>query len=803
MTSTPATPPLGERPAAPAPGTQEAVSPQIGLSSDQVAARVAAGQVNGPSTTSGRSVAQILRANVATRFNAILGTLLVVVLIVGPFKDAVFGVVLVVNTVFGVVQEVRSKRTLDRLAVLTAPSAHALRDGRRVELPVEQVVIDDMLELRPGDQVVADGMVEIDGGLEVDESLLTGESLAVDKHRADPVLSGSVVVAGNATMRVTQVGGDAFARRLQGDARRFSLVHSDLQQGINRILRLVTWVMVPVGILLIVSQMVQANQPLDVALRGSVAGVGAMVPQGLVLLTTMAFTLGAVRLARRRVLVQELAAIEGLARVDVVCVDKTGTLTEPGIDLVELVELDHAPASQALGAMAASDPNPNATMQAAARTLPSPVGWDVRQVVPFSSARKWSAVEFDEQGSWVIGAPEIVAPELPPAERETISQHTSIGRRVLLLARSSAPLDGETLPSGITPSALVVFEEGLRPDAESTIGYLLAQGITVKVLSGDSPETVGAVAARVGIPGAEHPLDARSLPDGQEELAEVMERTSVLGRVQPHQKRDIVTALQARGHVVAMTGDGVNDIPALKAADLGMAMGSGSPATRAVGRLVLLDSSFAAVPQILGEGRRVIANVERVANLFVTKTAYAVLLALVVGIVAVPYPFFPRHLTVVDGLTIGIPGFFLAFAPGEPRARSGFVRRVLSFALPAGAVLGSATLAAYLLARDSFGATNLQAQTVATLTLLALGIVVLGLVARPLTAPRALLVAAMVVGGVLVWVVPFARHFFDLVPPPETAVLVALAIVVGAVPLLVLAIRVTASRRSDTAGSSP
>jgi cation-transporting P-type ATPase E len=512
--------------------------------------------------------------------------------------------------------------------------------------------------------------------------------------------------------------------------------------------------------------------------------------------------LAAVRLARRRVLVQELAAIEGLARVDVVCLDKTGTLTEPGIDLVELIALDSAPANEALGAMAASDPNPNATMLAA-RSLPSPVGWDVRQVVPFSSARKWSAVEFDEQGSWVIGAPEIVAPDLPARERDTISEHTSVGQRVLLLARSDESLDGETLPAGIAPSALVVFEEGLRPDAEDTIGYLLAQGITVKVLSGDSPDTVGAVAARVGIPGAEHPVDARTLPEDHGELADVMERTSVLGRVQPHQKRDIVTALQASGHVVAMTGDGVNDIPALKAADLGMAMGSGSAATRAVARLVLLDSSFAAVPQILGEGRRVIANVERLANLFVTKTAYAVLLALAVGIAAVPYPFFPRHLTVVSGLSIGIPGFFLAFAPGEPRAKSGFVGRVLSFALPAGAVLGSATVAAYLLARDSFGATNLEAQTVATFTLLALGIVVLGLVARPLTAARALLVAAMVVGAVLVWVVPFARHFFDLVPPPHNAVLVALLIVVGAVPLLLLATRVTASRRTDPAGSPP
>lgn len=795
------TPPLDQRPASAPADTREPISPQIGLSRDQVAARVAAGQTNAVATTSGRSVAQILRANVATRFNAILGTLLVVVFIVGPLKDAVFGLVLVVNTVAGVVQELRSKRTLDRLAVLTAPSAHAIRDGQSVELPVEQVVMDDLLELRPGDQVVADGVVEIVGGLEVDESLLTGESLAVEKHGTDPVLSGSVVVAGNATMRVTQVGGDAFAQRVQGDARRFSLVHSDLQQGINRILRLVTWVMVPVGLLLIISQMVQANQPLDEALRGSVAGVGAMVPEGLVLLTTVAFTLAAVRLARRRVLVQELAAIEGLARVDVVCLDKTGTLTEPGIDLVELVELDRAPASQALGAMAASDPNPNATMLAA-QTLPSPVGWDVGQIVPFSSARKWSAVEFEEQGSWVIGAPEIVAPDLPPSEQETIGAHTSVGRRVLLLARSGASLDGEMLPAALVPSALVVFEEGLRPDAEATIGYLLAQGITVKVLSGDSPDTVGAVAARVGIPGAEHPLDARSLPEGATELAEVMERTSVLGRVQPHQKRDIVTALQASGHVVAMTGDGVNDIPALKAADLGMAMGSGSAATRAVGRLVLLDSSFAAVPQILGEGRRVIANVERLAHLFVTKTAYAVLLALVVGIAAVPYPFFPRHLTVVSGLSIGIPGFFLAFAPGEPRARPGFVDRILAFAVPAGAVLGSATVAAYLLARDSFGATNLEAQTVATLTLLALGIVVLGLVARPLTATRALLVAAMVVGGVLVWVVPFARHFFDLVPPPRTAVLVALAIVVGAVPLLVLVNKVTAARRSDSSSGS-
>ena len=779
------------------PGTVETVSPEVGLTSEQVATRVAAGQVNAMSTTSGRSVAQILRANVATRFNAILGTLFVVVLIVGPIKDGVFGLVLVVNTTVGVVQELRSKRTLDRLAVLTAPSAHSVRNGESVELTVEEVVVDDMLELRPGDQVVADGNVEVAGGLEVDESLLTGESLAVEKQRGDTVLSGSVVVAGSAVVRVARVGGDAFAQRLQGDARRFSLVHSDLQQGINRILRLVTWVMVPVGVLFVISQVVRGDDSLDDAIRGSVAGVGAMVPEGLVLLTTVAFTLAAVRLARRRVLVQELAAIEGLARVDVVCLDKTGTLTDPGIDLFDLIELNDAPAGEALGAMAANDPNPNATMLAA-RALPSPDGWAATQVIPFSSARKWSAVEFGRRGTWVIGAPEIVVPELAPEARDMVAEHTSVGRRVLLLARSDESLDGETLPARLAPSTLVVFEERLRPDARATIGYLLAQGITIKVLSGDSPDTVGAVADRVGIPGAEHPLDARSLPEYEGGLAEVIEHTSVLGRVQPHQKREIVIALQAKGHVVAMTGDGVNDIPALKAADLGMAMGSGSPATRAVGRLVLLDSSFAAVPQILGEGRRVIANVERLSNLFVTKTVYAVLLALAVGIAAVPYPFFPRHLTVVSGLTIGIPGFFLAFAPGEPRAKSGFVDRVLWFAAPAGAVVGAATLTAYLLARDTYGATNMEAQTIASFTLLALGIVVLGLVARPLTGPRALLVAAMAVGGVLVWVIPFARHFFDLVSPPANAVLATVVIVAGAIPILLAAVRVTASRRKNS-----
>jgi cation-transporting ATPase E len=774
-------------------GSDEGISPHLGLTAAEVAERAASGRINVVSTSAGRTIGQILRTNVLTRFNAILGSLFVVVLFVGPLQDGLFGIVLAVNTLVGVAQELRARRILGRLAVLTAPSAHAVRDGRTVELAVTEVVVDDILELRPGDQVVADGHVVLDGGLEVDESLLSGESLPITKHLTDALLSGSVIVAGSATMQVSKVGDDAFAQRLQGDARRFSLVRSELQQGTNRILRIITWVMVPVGLLLVSSQVVRAGQTLDEAIRGSVAGVGAMVPEGLVLLTTIAFALGSIRLAGRRVLVQELAAIEGLARVDVLCIDKTGTLTEPGMHLLEIVPLADGPVREVIGAMAASDPTPNATMLAA-RAVPSPDGWEVDEVVRFSSSRKWSAVQFHRQGTWVIGAPEIVAPDLAPQHASRIAEHAAMGRRVLMLAHAATSLAGDILPAPVTCAALVVFEERLRPEAERTIAYLQAQGVAVKVLSGDNPATVAAVARRVGVEGADRPGDARDLPEGQGALAEQIEGMTVLGRVQPHQKRDIVAALQANGHVVAMTGDGVNDIPALKIADLGIAMGSGSPATRAVARIVLLDSSFAIVPQILDEGRRVIANVQRVASLFVTKTVYAAILALIVGIAAIPYPFYPRHLTLVSSLTIGIPGFFLALAPGAPRARAGFVERVLRFTLPAGAVAAAATLAAYLVARGPCGASAMQARTTATLTLLVVGLVILGLVSKPLTIPRTLLIAAMTAGAALVWLVPVSRQVFGLVAPPAPAAVAALGIAALAVVPLVMSIRATAPR---------
>lgn len=768
---------------------------ELGLSSQQVEQRVEAGLVNATSGTSSRALTDILRTNLFTRFNAILGSLFVVALIVGPPQDGLFGLVLLLNTVLGIAQEWHAKKTLDRLAVLHAASAHAVREGVTVEIHPDHVVIDDILEIRTGDQIVADGIVLATQAVEIDESLLTGESNPITKEVSDEVLSGSVVVGGSARIRVIRVGPEAFGQRIQGEAQRFSLVRSELQQGTNRLLQMITWVLVPTALLLAVSQIVRSGLSIDEALRGTIAGVGAMVPEGLVLLTTIAFALGAVRLAGRRVLVQELAAIEGLARVDVLCIDKTGTLTDTTMGLLAVEPLGELPAREALGALAAADPAPNATMRAIG-ALPDPGGWAAAEVMPFSSARMWSAVQFRDHGTWVLGAPDVVEARLQVEDEDRVRGWTGEGHRVLLLARTEQALGGEALPTGMLPAAFVLLGESIRPEAHSTIAYLREQGVSIKILSGDDPATVGAVGIRVGVAGSEMPVDARLLSDGAEDLAREIELSSVFGRVQPEQKREFVLALQANGHVVAMTGDGVNDVAAVKAADLGIAMGSGSAATRAVARIVLLDDAFGVVPQVLHEGRRVIANVQRVANLFVTKSVYAALLAIVVGIFAVPYPFYPRHLTIVSTFTIGLPGFFLAFAPGAPRAEAGFLARVLRFTLPAGIVSAGVALSAYFMTRWVFHAKPAEARTTTTLALLLIGLAVLALVCRPMTWARGALVAAMALMVLPLWLIPVSRSVFGLATPPLSALLAVLAAVaVGAVALAVL-VRSVETRQS-------
>ncbi len=740
-----------------------------GLSAAEVATRVDQGKVNVSTVQSSRTFGQIVRANVFTRFNAILGVLLAVIVVVGPIHDGLFGIVLVANMAIGIIQEVRAKRTLDRLTLLAAPRATVVRDGQVTELAVDDLVLDEMVALRPGGQIVVDAEIVGGAGLEVDESLLTGESEPQAKGPGDEVMSGSFVSAGSGWSRAVRVGPDAYAARLAHQARRFTLVRSDLRAGVDRILQLVTWVIIPVAILLVTTQLVN-NPSIPDAIRGSVAGVGSMVPEGLVLLASVAMAVSVLRLGRRNVLVQELAAVETLARVDVVCLDKTGTLTQGVMTVSDTDVLDPtAPVAEALGALAAADPEPNATLRAVAVAYPAPDGWHPARVVPFSSARKWSAASFGALGSWVLGAPDVLAVDGAGHVADSAKQgaeRVAAGNRVLLLARSSGDLNGDaSLPPDLEPVALVVLEELLRPEAAETLAFFERQGMTLKVISGDNPVTVAAIAARVGLVGSADAVDARHLPDDPEALADVAEATTVFGRVQPQQKRALVAALQARGHVVAMTGDGVNDVLALKDADIGVALGAGSSAARAVAQLVLLDNSFGSLPAVVAEGRRVISNVERVANLFVTKTVYATLLAVAVGVAQLPFPFLPRQLTVISTLTIGLPAFLLALAPNTDRARPGFLHRVASFALPVGTVAAVATFASYALARAE-GVGLPAARTSATCVLCAIGLWVLALLYRPLTPARRMLLVAMASAFLVVIIVPGLREFYGLSLPP-------------------------------------
>src|SRR6266700_3512738 len=525
----------------------------------------------------------------------------------------------------------------------------------------------------------------------------------------------------------------------------------------------VTWVIVPLAVLLLASQL-HARDTVKEALTGTVAALVGVVPQGLVLLTSVAFGVAAVTLARRHVLVQQLPAVEGLARVDVLCIDKTGTLTDGSIAFDSLIPLGgQAPVAEALGALGADEAS-NATLRAIGQAFPQPDGWERTASVPFSSARKWSAASFAAHGTWVLGAPEMVLPSGQHAELSRAAELAAGGHRVLALAHAEGPLLGESLPPSPQAAALIVLTERLRPDAAETLGYFAAQGVALKVLSADSPRPVAAVAARAGLPGSGTPVDARDLSEDLEALGHTLEEHAVFGRVTPHQKQAMVKALQARGHTVAMTGDGVNDVLALKLADLGIAMGSGAAATKAVAELVLLDGRFATLPGVVAEGRRVTANIERVANLFITKTVWAALLAVAVGVTLLPYPLLPRHLTIIDTLAIGIPSFFLALAPHTRRYLPGFTGRVLRFAIPAGSIIAAAAFAAYALARTR-GLPLVQQRTAATLVTLILSLCVLVLLAAPLTWRRIALVGAVLVGFVLLFPVPAVRRFYALQLP--------------------------------------
>jgi len=762
----------------------------VGLTDAEVAQRIADGQSNAVREHATRSVAEIVRANVFTRINAILGVLLLIVLATGSVINGMFGLLIVANSVIGMIQEIRAKQTLDKLAIVGQAKPLVRREsGTRALLPSE-VVLDDIIELGPGDQVVVDGEVVEEVNLEIDESLLTGEADPIAKGIGDAAMSGSFVVAGTGAYRATKVGPEAFAAKLAEEASKFTLVKSELRNGINRILQFITYLLVPAGLLTIYTQLFTTHAGWRQSVLRMVGALVPMVPEGLVLMTSIAFAVGVIRLGQRRCLVQELPAIEGLARVDVVCADKTGTLTESGmrVSKVEEVATDQRDSvADVLASLAAADPRPNASMQAIAETFAQSPGWIATATAPFKSATKWSGVSYREHGNWVIGAPDVL---LDPASAvaERAERIGARGLRVLLVGRGSVAVDHPDAPGQVTPVALVVLEQKVRPDARETLEYFAAEGVSVKVISGDNAVSVGAVAGTLGLSG--ETMDARRLPTEQAELADTLDTCTTFGRVRPDQKRAIVHALQSHRHTVAMTGDGVNDVLALKDADIGVAMGAGSPASRAVAQIVLLDNRFATLPYVVGEGRRVIGNIERVANLFLTKTVYSVLLALLVGteclfsklLKADPllYPFQPIHVTIAAWFTIGIPSFILSLAPNNERAYPGFVRRVLTSALPSGLIVGVATFVSYLVAYHGRHATfqqQEQASTAALITLLVTALWVLAVAARPYQWWRLALVISSGLAYVVIFSIPLAREEFLL--DPSNIVLTSAALGIG------------------------
>ncbi|MEF2978305.1 HAD-IC family P-type ATPase [Subtercola sp. YIM 133946] len=836
--------------------TQTQQSP--GLTAAEVADRVARGDDNAFVAASSRSAWSIIRANLFTLFNGIILVCFLVLLFLGRWQDALFGFSAIANTVIGSVQEFRAKRSLDRLALMHAPLARVVRDGDEANIPVANLVLDDLVVLRAGDQMSADAVVSTSSRLQLDESMLTGESDAVDKAEGDQVLSGSIVVGGEGTAVVSHVGANSYANRLSSDAKKFSLVASELRSSINRVLKWIAWIIGPVALLVLNAQMVALGGWPEAIESGSwrngavstIASVVAMIPLGLVLMTSIAFAVGAVKLSTQKVLVQELAAVEGLARIDIICLDKTGTLTEGDIvfdrmhaveplrtaDRMHAVEplrtadgvhamqpesltADAAPGWQQVLAWYGAEPDANATARCLMVPYPvqQPIEPDGR--IPFSSARKWSAVSFGDAsrgaaaGTWVLGGPEMVFPAGAAGDaagpgrggadssggdhgdaheelRRRSAELAGSGRRTLVLAHTPAELtagdiDDERLPGAVEPVALLTFRESVRPDARETLEYFASQGVDVRIISGDNPHTVAAIAREVGLEVVDG-FDARELPDDPDALAAVLAEHVVFGRVTPAQKKNIVVALQQAGRTVAMTGDGVNDALAIKEADIGIAMDSGSAATKAVARIILLDGRFSRLPGVVAEGRQVIANVERVSMLFLTKTAYATGLAVIFGALLLQFPFLPRQLSVVDGLTIGIPSFFLALMPNTRRYIPGFLRRSLSFAIPAGIVIALA-LALYTRLSLDAGIGEAELRTGSTLILAIVGLWILIVLSRPIDGIKTVIIGAMMIGLVLVYSIPLVTNFLELVDPSlTTALLVILisALTVGAIEIV-------------------
>jgi len=765
---------------------------RIGLTDQEVTERIQRGQVNKLPQAPSRTIWEIMRANLFTSFNLLNAILAAVVFIAGSPKNALFVGVIIFNTFIGMFQELRAKATLEKLSVLNVSHVNVIRDGQEQSIVTEQLVMDDVMILNPGDKIAADAKVLAGSKIEVDESLLTGEADPINKQDGAEILSGSFVVAGSGYAKVTKVGSATYAAKLASEAKKFKRINSELQGAVNKLFKVIMWLVVPIGAMLICTQLMFTHATWQDAAIAAVSGIVSMVPEGLVLLTSATFVVAIAKLAKHRTLVQELPATEVLARVNMLCLDKTGTITEGKLDLVDVKLLGQETKQQVdtmLAAVVHAMPSMNPTQQAIRDRYQTAPDLEVKNTIPFSSDKKWSGAIFANKGAWVVGAPEMILKDEYKQIQDDVEQEAKQGRRVLLFAEvnDKALHQGEIREPRIV--ALLLIADRIREEAPDALRYFAEEGVSIKIISGDNPITVSAVAARAGVQGAENYVDARTLPDNVEDMTKVVDQYTVFGRVTPHQKKLLVQALQSQGHTVAMTGDGVNDVLALKEADCGIAMANGSDAAKAVSQLVLLTSDFGVLPKVVAEGRKIINNLEKVSVLFLSKTVYSILLSLIFSILLMPYPIMPIHVTLIGGLMIGIPAFFLALSPNQERVSTGFLKRVLCISIPNAVILAGFTIIMFLYAYKS-GHGIREARTLAVLVLGGTSLVVLARLARPFNAMKIWLVIAMSLLFIAAFLTRLGKEIFMLTS--LTSILPALLLILLSWPLLSLINRLSA-----------
>ena len=726
--------------------------PEQGLTLDQAKHRLACGWSNQVHDHSLRTEGQIILENCLTFFNLIFMIMAVLLLLAGSSViKLTFLVVVIVNTVIGCFQEIRAKRAVDKLTLVAAQTVKTIREGAVCQLRSDLLVRDDIVEFSSGDQICADAVLRT-GCLQVNEALITGEADAIVKNPGDPLKSGSFVIAGRGRAQLTEVGDDAFAARLAAEAKKDpKAVKSEMMRALDKLIKVIGFALIPIGIVLFYQEFHVLDLGLQTSAEATVAALVGMIPEGLYLLTSVALAASSLKLTRQRVLVQDMNCIETLARVDVLCVDKTGTITEPVMEVDNILPLTQDPPEYletVLTALYGSTEPENDTGKALHEMFRGESQWRCTQYIPFTSQTKWSAGVFEDQGAYLTGAPEFIMGSRYGELQETAEHWSGAGYRVLLVAKyDDIPTPGALQPEKLTPLALVLLTNRIRPAAPETFAYFASQGVSIKVISGDNPATVSAIAQRAGIQNAHLCIDANQL-ETQEDFLEAAEKYTVFGRVTPDKKRSLIQALKQKGHTVAMTGDGVNDVLAMKEANCGIAMASGAQAASQVAHLVLLDSDFAAMPSIVGEGRRVINNIQRAATLFLVKNIFSLGLSLISLLTEWPYPLEPQHLSVISGLTIGVPSFFLAMEPNYERVQGRFLAGVLRRAFP-----GGLTNIFVILAAQAFMAVFAlpleQISTVCTAILAVVGMLVLFQVCKPFDRFRKLIwfsMAAALVG---------------------------------------------------------